>query len=106
MRELQQNIQNLFNKIRKNRGDVTSEEVENGNATLQQLREIENTVQLLFEAREFIEQKASYNTELQKRYGDAERQAEKNRKQIRYEKKKRQEQETLLARAAKIEKRT
>jgi|LauGreDrversion4_2_1035121.scaffolds.fasta_scaffold924719_1 hypothetical protein len=55
MRELQQNIQNLFNKIRKNRGDVTSEEVENGNATLQQLREIENTVQLLFEAREFIE---------------------------------------------------
>lgn len=60
----------------------------------------------MFETRDFIEQRSAKNLELQKRFLEAERTAEKNRKQVRYEKKRKQEMEMLLSRQAKVEKRT
>jgi hypothetical protein len=60
----------------------------------------------MFETRDYIEMRSQKNLELQKRFVEAERNAEKNRKQIRYEKKRKQEMELLLARQQKVEKRT
>jgi hypothetical protein len=53
----------------------------------------------MFETRHYIENVASqHNPEVHKRFIEAEKTAEKNRKQIRYEKKRRQEMDLLLSR--------
>lgn len=67
------------------------------NDPLSQLREVEGMLLLMLETREYIESGGN-TSETYKRFLDAEKSVEKNRKQIRYERKRRQETELLLAR--------
>ena len=107
MAELQTLILRLYSKV------TMKSDMLPGNATmvisdpLSQLREIESQLLLMFETRDYIENVASQqNPEVYKRFLEAEKTAEKNRKQIRYEKKRRQEMDLLLSRQQKVEKRT
>jgi mannose-1-phosphate guanylyltransferase len=52
-----------------------------------QLREIENSILFMFEARAYIEEKSQSNRELLLRYQEAEKAVERDRKQIRYQRK-------------------
>ncbi len=63
---------------------------------LSQLREVEKSLLVMIETQDFIEQQS--NPEMLRRYQEAERGADKARKQMRYEKKRREEVEMLLAR--------
>jgi hypothetical protein len=72
---------------------------------LSQLREIENSILLMFETRDYIEDKSDFNRDLSQRYQNAERTVDAARKKIRYERKKRMEQEIVQARQDKIQKR-
>jgi hypothetical protein len=70
------------------------------------LREIESTLLFMFEAKEYIEEKATRNYELNRRHTEIEKAVEKARKQARYEKKRKAEEEMQRVRQAKIENRT
>lgn len=59
----------------------------------------------MFETRDFIEEKSEINRDLSQRYQNAERTVDVARKKIRYERKKKLEQEIVQARQDKIEKR-
>ena len=52
----------------------------------------------MFEARNYIEDKSQINRDLLLRYQEAEKSVERARKQVRYERKKRLEQELIIAR--------
>lgn len=59
----------------------------------------------MFETRDYIEEKGDNNRDLSQRYQIAERTVDAARKKIRYERKKKLEQEIVQARQDKIEKR-
>lgn len=93
-------------KLKKELSSSVEGDADYGNSTLTQLREIEHTLLVMFEARDNLDQKGQNNPDLLRRFLEAEKHTEKTRKQARYEKKRRQEMETTLARQQKIEKRT
>ena len=66
------------------------------NDPLSQLREVESAIQLMLETREYIENHPS--AEVKRGFVEAEKAVDKARKQVRYEKKRKQETELLLAR--------
>lgn len=65
---------------------------------ISQLREIENSILYMFEARDYIAEKSKGNRELLLRYQEAERTVDKERKQVRYLKKKKMEEGLIEAR--------
>jgi hypothetical protein len=69
------------------------------------LREIESAILLMFETRDYIEEKSEFNRDLSVRFQNAERTVNEARRKIRYERKKRLEQDIVLARQEKIQKR-
>lgn len=102
MVDLQGTIGKLYTKVMHKTDQASNALVMNDPLT--QLREIESQLHLMLETRDYIENHK--NPEVQKRYVEAEKTVEKNRKQVRYEKKRRQEMELLIARQQKVEKRT
>lgn len=102
MAELEQMIHRLYTKVMHKNDQASNALIMNDPLT--QLREVEGTLQLMFETREYIEN--NRNPDIQKRFIEAEKAVEKNRKQVRYEKKRKQEMELLIARQQKVEKRT
>jgi broad specificity polyphosphatase/5'/3'-nucleotidase SurE len=86
MNSLQQMITKLYSKVMHKNGDQASNALVI-NDPLSQLREVEGMLLLMLETREYIENNNSQ--EVQKRFVEAEKMVEKNRKQVRYEKKRR-----------------
>jgi len=70
-----------------------------------QLREIENALNLMIEERDYIEEKAEKNKDISIRFSEAEKKAEKLRRDIRYDLRRKNELEAEEARKLKIEKR-
>lgn len=66
-----------------------------GNDALAQLREIEHTLLFMYEEKDYIEKMALKSVSINRRHAEAEKAAEKARKQMRYEKKRKIEEEIL-----------
>lgn len=99
-------IAKLFNKIQGySKGDSELENVPTLKGPIQQLREVENSLLLMFEERDYIEEKAEKNKELAQTFIDAEKKAEKIRRDFRYDLRRKNEEEAEKARKLKIEKR-
>ncbi len=72
---------------------------------IQQLQEIESSIMLMFEERDYIEKKAETNKDISQQFQDAEKKAEKIRRDYRYELRRKNEAEAEEWRKLKIEKR-
>jgi ABC-type enterochelin transport system substrate-binding protein len=72
---------------------------------IQQLQDIESSIMLMFEERNYIEEKAETNKEIAQQFYDAEKKADKIRRDFRYELRRKHEAEAELGRKLKIEKR-
>ncbi len=99
-------IVRLFNKIQGHaKGDSDEENIPTLKGPIQQLREIENNIMLMFEKRDYIEDKAENNKDLALTFQEAEKKAEKIRRDIRYDIRRKNEEQAEEARKLKIEKR-
>lgn len=107
---LYQIITKLFNKVqgRSSGGGGDSLEVAvvpTLKGPIQQLQEIESSIMLMFEERDYIEEKAETNKDISQQFQEAEKKAEKIRRDFRYELRRKNEGEAEEARKLKIEKR-
>lgn len=100
-------ISKLFNKVQRRSGGDSSEmaAVPTLKGPIQQLQEIETSIMLMFEERDYIEDKAETNRDIALQLQDAEKKAEKSRRDQRYELRRKNEAEAEEGRKLKIEKR-
>ena len=97
MKDLERSIIKLY-RIIHSRGAEMDDNMALMQDPLYMLREIESKILLMFEEKDFIEEVASKSNDVSKRLNEAERIVDRDRKQIRYQKKKKIEHEQLLAR--------